>query len=84
MISEDIPKTSFEEFSRAINKDDLWWDTAISHDVWVIQLTSALLISGAVSNPLLFYLKPLCLLRVSTFSVITGRMCTGVVDVFAF
>uniref|UniRef100_K1QG16 Serine-protein kinase ATM n=1 Tax=Magallana gigas TaxID=29159 RepID=K1QG16_MAGGI len=62
-VNGEMPKTSYEEFAGAINKDGLWWDSTESHSAWLSQLTSALLTSGAVTNPLLYCLKPVCLLK---------------------
>ncbi|XP_062590469.1 serine-protein kinase ATM-like isoform X2 [Saccostrea cucullata] len=62
-LCEELPEMNYNESLGAINQDELWWETAVSHEFWIIRLTSAILTSGAVNNNLLCCLKPLCLLR---------------------
>ena len=51
---------TFEDFSRVVDNDSLWLPKRKSFDVWLNALTRALLTSGAVSDPLLQLLEPVC------------------------
>ncbi|XP_048753406.2 serine-protein kinase ATM-like isoform X2 [Ostrea edulis] len=62
-VNAEIQKMSYDKFVSAINQDDLWWDTTVSHEDWIVRLTSTLLTCSAINNELFCYLGPVCLLK---------------------